>query len=119
MARTRSNKIYLPGRFLKDAKAYSGVYDSYILQKVGELVASSTYFLGGTYGLGKGKRIDLLTPRPKEYHGDKSDFPVFSESRVDIRHNIKEASLDLAGLAIWNLILSMLAFAAISRCDIR
>lgn len=105
-------------RFLKDAKAYSSVYDDYILQKVGTLVGFSGRVFGTTVRL-NGKEIRLLTPVPKQYEGDKSDFPVFTESRANIQNNLQEASLDLAGLAIWNLILAMLAFAAISRCDVR
>ncbi len=105
-------------RFLKDAKAYSGIYDDYILQKVGTLVGYSGRVFGTTVHL-YGKEIRLLTPVPKQYEGDKSDFPVFTESRANIQNNLQEASLDLAGLAIWNLILAMLAFAAISRCDVR
>lgn len=106
-------------RFLKDAKAYSGIYDGYILQKVGALVGFSGRIFGGTFVTPNGKRIELVTPEAKQYEGDKSDFPVFTESRADIQHNLQEASLDLAGLAIWNLILAMLAFAAISHCDVR
>ena len=106
-------------RFLKDAKAYSGIYDGYILQKVGALVGYSGRVFGGTFGMPNGKRIDLSSPVPKQYEGDKSDFPVFTESRANIQHNLQEASLDLAGLAIWNLLLAMLAFAAISHCDVR
>jgi ABC-type transport system involved in multi-copper enzyme maturation permease subunit len=106
-------------RFLKDAKAYSGIYDDYILQKVGTLVGYSGRVFGSSFVAPNGKPMELMTPVPKQYEGDKSDFPVFTESRTDIQNNLKEASLDLAGLAIWNLILAMLAFAAISHCDVR
>lgn len=105
-------------RFLKDARAYSSVYDNYILEKVGRLVGTSYWSFGSGITV-NGKYIDISSPHPEEYQGDKSDFPRFAESSPNLAYNVQQATLDLAGLAIWNLILAMLAFWAISRCDVR
>jgi ABC-type transport system involved in multi-copper enzyme maturation permease subunit len=105
-------------RFLKDAEAYSNIYDSYILEKVGRLVGTSNWSFGTGITV-NGKHIDMSSPFPREYQGDKSDFPRFAESSPDLTRNIQDAFLDLAGLSLWNLILALLAFWTISRCDIR
>ncbi|MFB0554326.1 MAG: ABC transporter permease subunit [Phycisphaerae bacterium] len=105
-------------RFLKDARVYSSVYDNYILEKVGRLVGTSDWSFGASITV-NGKSIDISSPHPQEYEGDKSDFPHFAESSPNLAYNMQQAALDLAGLAIWNLILSILAFAAIARCDVR
>jgi ABC-type transport system involved in multi-copper enzyme maturation permease subunit len=105
-------------RFLKDADAYSDIYDNYILEKVGRLVGTSYWSFGSGVTV-NGKYIDISSPQPQEYQGDKSDFPQFVESNPNLAHNVQEAALDLAGLSIWNLVLAGLAFRAISRCDVR
>ena len=105
-------------RFLKDARAYADIYDSYILEKLGQLVGTSHWSFGTGLTLND-KYVDISSPRPKEYHGDKSDFPQFVESKPSLATNAQEAFLDLGGLALWNLILAMLAFWGISRCDVR
>ncbi|HUU18866.1 MAG TPA: ABC transporter permease subunit [Sedimentisphaerales bacterium] len=105
-------------RFLKDAEAYSAIYDSYILEKVGRLVGTSHWSFGRSVTVNE-KYFDISSPRPQEYEGDKSDFPHFAESSPNLPHNTQEALLDLAGLSLWNLILAVLAFWAISRCDVR
>jgi hypothetical protein len=105
-------------RFEKDARAYSSIYDNYILEKVGRLVGTSYWSFGSGITV-NGKYINIDSPYPQEYEGDKSDFPHFAESSPNLAGNIQEAFLDLAGLSLWNLILAMLAFWAISRCDVR
>jgi ABC-type transport system involved in multi-copper enzyme maturation permease subunit len=105
-------------RFEKDVKAYSSMYDSYILQKVGRLIETSHFSFGQDIMVNE-KFISIYSPQPQEYQGDKSDFPHFAESSPNLAGNMQEALLDLAGLSLWNLILAMLAFWAISRCDVR
>jgi hypothetical protein len=105
-------------RFLRDAAAYSAIYDSYILEKVGRLVGTSYWSFGSGVTV-DGKYIDISSPHPEEYQGDKSDFPQFAESKPDLARNVEEVFLDLAGLSLWNLALAVLAFWAISRCDVR
>jgi ABC-type transport system involved in multi-copper enzyme maturation permease subunit len=105
-------------RFLNDAKTYSAIYDSYILEKVGRLVGIS-YWSFSTDFIVNGKAIYISSPSPQEYQGDKSDFPQFAESKPDLSRNVQEAFLDLAGLALWNLALAILAFWGIGRCDVR
>jgi ABC-type transport system involved in multi-copper enzyme maturation permease subunit len=105
-------------RFLNDAKTYSAIYDSYILEKVGRLVGIS-YWSFSTDFIVNGKAIYISSPYPQEYQGDKSDFPQFAESKPDLSRNVQEAFLDLAGLALWNLALAILAFWGIGRCDVR
>jgi ABC-type transport system involved in multi-copper enzyme maturation permease subunit len=105
-------------RFLKDADAYSDIYDNYILEKVGRLVGTSPWSFGSGVTV-NGKYIDISSPRPQEYEGDKADFPQFVESDPNLAHNVQEAVLDLAGLSLWNLVFAGLAFWAIRRCDVR
>ncbi|MFB0552452.1 MAG: ABC transporter permease subunit [Phycisphaerae bacterium] len=105
-------------RFEKDAKTYSSIYDSYILQKVGQVIGTSQWTFSTSVTVNE-KYFHISSPRPQEYQGDKSDFPRFTESSPNLAGNIQEAFLDLAGLSLWNLILAMLAFWAISRCDVR
>jgi ABC-type transport system involved in multi-copper enzyme maturation permease subunit len=105
-------------RFLKDAKTYSSIYDSYILQKVGRLIGTSHFSFATSITVNE-KYFHISSPSPQEYQGDKSDFPHFGESSADLARNIQEALLDLAGLSLWNLILAVLAFWAIWRCDVR
>jgi len=105
-------------RFLKDARAYADIYDSYILEKLGQLVGTSHWSFGTGLTLND-KYVNISSPQPKEYRGDKSDFPQFVESKPNLAMNAQEAFLDLGGLALWNLILAMLAFWGISRCDVR
>jgi ABC-type transport system involved in multi-copper enzyme maturation permease subunit len=105
-------------RFLKDAEAYSASYDSYILQKLGQLVGVSHWSFSTSVTVND-KHFYISSPHPEEYQGDKSDFPRFTESSPNLAYNVQQAALDLAGLVIWNLIFAMLAFWAISRCDVR
>jgi len=105
-------------RFLKDAEVYSNIYDSYILGKVGRLVGTSQWSFGSGVTV-NGKYIDISSPHPQEYQGDKSDFPQFTESKPDLAQNLQKAFLDLAGLSLWNLAVAVLAFWAISHCDVR
>ena len=105
-------------RFLKDAETYSAIYDNYILEKLGKLVGVSYWSFATDIYL-NGKHINIESPHPEEYQGDKSDFPQFVESDPNLAHNIQEAALDLAGLSVWNLVLAGLAFWAVSRCDVR
>lgn len=105
-------------RFLNDAEAYSAIYDSYILEKVGRLVGTSYWSFSTDIRL-NGKSIYISSPYPQEYLGDKSDFPQFVESNPNLAHNVQEAALDLAGMSLWNLVFAGLAFWAIWRCDVR
>jgi ABC-type transport system involved in multi-copper enzyme maturation permease subunit len=105
-------------RFLKDAEAYSAIYDGYILEKVGRLVGASQWSFSRSVTVNE-KYFDISSPRPQEYQGDKSDFPHFTERSPNLTGNMQEAFLDLAGLSLWNLILAVLAFWAIWRCDVR
>jgi ABC-type transport system involved in multi-copper enzyme maturation permease subunit len=105
-------------RFLRDAETYSAIYDNYILEKLGKLVGVS-YWSFSTSMTINGKHVNIESPHPEEYQGDKSDFPKFVESNPNLAHNVQEAALDLAGLSVWNLVLAGLAFWAVSRCDVR
>jgi len=105
-------------RFLRDAAAFSAIYDNYILEKVGRLVGVS-YWSFSTDFIVNGKPIYISSPSPPEYQGDKSDFPQFAESKLNLAANMQEAFLDLAGLSLWNVIMAALSFWAIWRCDVR
>jgi ABC-type transport system involved in multi-copper enzyme maturation permease subunit len=105
-------------RFLADIRNYSRVYDAYILKKVGRVVGTSpwSFSTGATLN---GKYINLQSPWPQEYTGDKSDFPRFSESRPSLVDGLHNGLWDIAGLLVWNIILAGLAFSAFLRTDVR
>jgi len=105
-------------RFLDDIKAYSSVYDNYVLKKVGKLVEVTSWSFAADFEF-NGKRIILSSPHPEEYQGDKSDFPRFSQSQPSARQSLRYALLDISGLVLWNLVLAMAAFAAFNRSDVR
>jgi ABC-type transport system involved in multi-copper enzyme maturation permease subunit len=105
-------------RFLRDIRNYSRVYDDYILNKLGKVVGASPwgFSTGATLN---GKYINLQSPFPQEYSGDKSDFPKFSESRPALVDGLRSGLWDIAGLVIWNIIFAGLAFSAFIRADVR
>jgi ABC-type transport system involved in multi-copper enzyme maturation permease subunit len=105
-------------RFLSDVKNYSMIYDDYILKKVGKVVGMSPWSFSNSATL-KGKHINLQSPYPQEYAGDKSDFPRFSESRSSLADGLRDGLGDMAGLFVWNIILAGLAFSAFLRTDVR
>ncbi len=105
-------------RFLRDVRNYSRTYDDYILKKVGKVVGTSpwSFSTGATLN---GKYINLQSPFPQEYSGDKSDFPKFSESRPSLVDGLHDGLWDIAGLLVWNILLAGLAFSAFLRTDVR
>lgn len=105
-------------RFLRDVRNYSRIYDAYVLKKVGKVVGSSpwSFSTGATLN---GKYIDLSSPFPEEYRGDKSDFPRFSETRPSFVDGLHNGLWDIAGLLVWNILLAGLAFSAFLRTDVR
>jgi ABC-type transport system involved in multi-copper enzyme maturation permease subunit len=105
-------------RFLRDIRNYSKIYDDYILQKVGKVVGSSPWSFSTGADL-NGKYIDLQSPFPQEYQGDKSDFPKFSESRPALIDGLRSGLWDIAGLIVWNILLAGLAFSVFLRTDVR
>ena len=105
-------------QFLKDGRAYSLIYDDYILNKVGQLVGTSMWSFSTTIAL-NGKSVYISSPEAKEYEGDKSDFPVFTESKINLAYSLRLSLLDLAALLLWNIILALFAFIAFIRCDVR
>ena len=110
--------IHREERFLREARAYSEVYDRYILGKTGKLVGTSGWAFG-TFIDVNGKGVFIGSPRPEEYSGDKSDFPRFAERPQPAAEGIQEALMDSAGLILWNVVLAMLAFGAVMRSDVR
>ncbi|MFC1537515.1 ABC transporter permease [Gemmatimonadota bacterium] len=105
--------------FVRDIRAYSAVYDKYILKKQGKLVAAGFFTFGSSRRLESGKYIEITTPRPEEFQGDKSDFPRFSESKNSINKNLRLALLDITFLVLWNLVLVLMVSAAFNRYDVR
>jgi ABC-type transport system involved in multi-copper enzyme maturation permease subunit len=105
-------------RFLRDVRNYSQVYDDYILKKVGKVVGTSPWSFGTGAEL-NGKYINIQSPSPQEYRGDKSDFPKFSESPPSLPEGLRDALWDIAGLVVWNILLAGLAFSAFLRTDVR
>jgi ABC-type transport system involved in multi-copper enzyme maturation permease subunit len=105
-------------RFLRDIGNYSKVYDDYVLEKVGKVVGTSPWSFGSGATL-DGKYVDLSSPSPQEYQGDKSDFPRFSESRPALVDGLHNGLRDIAGLIVWNILLASLAFSAFLRTDVR
>jgi ABC-type transport system involved in multi-copper enzyme maturation permease subunit len=105
-------------QFLKDARSYSNIFDSYVLKKVGKLVGTSMWSFVTNMTIG-GKSVYIHSPYPEEYKGDKSDFPQFVESQPSLARSLRDALFDIAGLIVWNLILATLAFSAFLRADVR
>jgi ABC-type transport system involved in multi-copper enzyme maturation permease subunit len=104
--------------FLAQVREYSRVYDAYILKKLGKVVQTSRFSFSTGFEF-KGRMILLSSPRPQEYTGDKSDFPLFAQRRPSPGRSLQRALVDLAGLVVWNIILAGLAFSAFLRADIR
>ncbi|MCK5147467.1 ABC transporter permease subunit [bacterium] len=104
--------------FRNNITEYSETYDDYILSKVGELVGTS-YFSFSTSTTFNGEHVNLVSPEPKEYDGNKSDFPHFIDVVPPFSQNIRSAMLDFCGILIWNLLLASCAILAIRRCDVR
>ena len=65
------------------------------------------------------KPITVGMPAPKEYEGDKSDFPKFIPTKPSTVERLNDALLDLAGLLLWNVILAMASFSAFIKYDVR
>lgn len=104
--------------FLAQVREYSRVYDAYILKKLGKVVQTSRFSFSTVFEF-KGQRIQLRSPRPEEYMGDKSDFPHFVERKPSPGESLRSALFDLAGLIVWNIVLAGLAFSAFLRTDVR
>jgi ABC-type transport system involved in multi-copper enzyme maturation permease subunit len=105
--------------FNEKIKAYSAIYDSYILKKVGKVIAGGGISFMGTGGTPEGKILYVRSPSPEEYKGDKSDFPRFKDNLPSAVQSLRQALLDMVSLVLWNLILAISAFAAFSRSDVR
>jgi ABC-type transport system involved in multi-copper enzyme maturation permease subunit len=105
-------------RFRGDIRNYSGIYDGYILKRVGKVVGYSPWSFSAGATL-NGKYINLQSPFPQEYEGDKSDFPRFSESHPSLSDGLRHGLWDIAGLLVWNILLAGLAFSAFLRTDVR
>lgn len=105
-------------RFLSSMNAYSMIYDQYIGEKIGEIVGDSEYGGRWIFTLGD-KQIEVNTPKPKEYEGDKSDFPRFIENKPSLRQIFSDSAVDIIGLLLWNLVLAIGAFLAFNRADVR
>ena len=128
-------------RFLRNIETYSKTYDRYIQKKIGKLVpfikgyskilenGGSGSVEGGTVGGvvggmttgdGKmGKSVSVVPPDPEGYQGDMSDFPWFVDTPPSLMESLKSALFDLAGLLVWNIVLTLLAFGAFLRADVR
>jgi ABC-type transport system involved in multi-copper enzyme maturation permease subunit len=104
--------------FLKQARAYSRIYDDYILKKTGKLVRTSRWSFSNSISF-QGKRIPIDSPHPEPYRGDMSDFPKFVEPTSSLGEGLTSALGDLAGLLFWNIVLAGLAFSAFLRTDVR
>lgn len=104
--------------FLAQVREYARAYDAYILKKLGKVVQTSQFSFSTSFDF-QGRRMQLHSPRPEEYPGDKSDFPRFVERTASIGRSLRRALSDLAGLIIWNIVLAGLAFSAFLRTDVR
>lgn len=110
--------VHREERFLRDARAYSETFDRYVLRKTGKLVAASGWGFGTFIEL-KGRDVFIGSPHAEEYQGDKSDFPLFTETRRSAGDVLQNALVDCEGLLLWNIVLAAAAFGAISRSDVR
>ncbi|HEX9974001.1 MAG TPA: hypothetical protein VGD14_18160 [bacterium] len=66
-----------------------------------------------------GKSASILFPQLEEFQSHKARFRRFEESQPSIFRSLKNALLDLSDIILWNLVLSVLSFAAFIRSDVR
>ena len=104
-------------RLLRDVRAYSEIFDRYVFEKTGQLIPFVSWASSFEVEV-NGETIEVHS-WADSYDGDMSDFPPFVETPCDLRQGLREAVFDLGGLAILNLMLAALAFAAFARCDVR
>ena len=105
-------------QFERAAQHFAEIYEGYVREKVGEMIPYPK--LNVTYNFRfQGKRIGVRLPFPKEYRGDMSDFPVFVEAPFSLGENLSHGLLDFCLLALWNVLLMLLALAAFLRYDVR
>ncbi len=104
--------------FQRAVRNYSEKYDQYILDKVGKLTQQSRWSFASSFNL-HGVEVRVNSPFPEEYKGDKSDFPRFQAPNFSFLDGLYGALGDIAGLAIWNLIVALGMFAALQRMDVR
>ncbi|MBN1291768.1 MAG: ABC transporter permease subunit [Candidatus Latescibacteria bacterium] len=107
--------------FFSDVQVFSGRYDEFIQQKLGEIIittrdAQAAYYLANSND--NGKKV-LQANVPQEYDGDKRDFPSFKESGLSVAHILNNISFDIIGLLLWNIVLAITACAVFSRADVR
>ena len=104
-------------RFLGSLHSYSAVYDAYFIQKTGRLTPRIEF--------GQDTVVDfkgtIIRQRwmPNYADVDISDFPVFTFTPPSLADSIADGAVDLAGLAVWNLILAIAVCAAFLRMDVR
>lgn len=103
--------------FMRDMKRFSWEYDRYIEKKLGTVIPDSE--AGGITVRFGGKEIAMTPPEPREFDGNKSDFPVFRESVSSLPRILSDSLPDLSGLLLWNLVLAMGAFLSFNRADVR
>jgi hypothetical protein len=104
-------------RFMRDIQAYSALYDSYILKKLGKLVSTSMWSFMAGIDI-DGENVRFRSPRAEEFQGDTSDFPMFRENKPNILRSLRNALLDMAGILLWNIVLAMGAFITFLRADV-
>ncbi|MFC1541669.1 ABC transporter permease [Candidatus Latescibacterota bacterium] len=103
--------------FISDILNYSLVFDNYIFNKTGKVIATSP-IAGVTYVSYNGQYLMIRTPEAP-YIKDYSDFPFFAPSKPSIVNSINYALFDLSGLLLWNIVLAILSFMAFLRADVR
>jgi ABC-type transport system involved in multi-copper enzyme maturation permease subunit len=103
---------------IRNLREFSGIYDAYVLRKVGTLVGTTNWSFAATLEVG-GKPVRIRSPYPVEYQGDKSDFPQFVQQKASVLEGIRDALQDSLGLIAWNIVLALGAAWAIVRSDVR
>jgi len=109
-------------RFMHDVQAFSQTYDRYIEEKLGEVVVKTEdnirtrYWIWYTKNDGAGS---VSLPDPKEYEGNKADFPRFEPNKNTVTEVLYNSFLSLSGLFLWNLVLAGSAFLAFNSADVR
>ena len=107
--------------FISDVKVFSGRYDEFIQKKIGKIVIKTRDHLFTRYLSNPndgGKRV-LQAHRPREYDGEKHDFPIFKETKLSVVQMINNIFIDVVGLLLWNIVLAMMAYTAFLRADVR
>ncbi len=105
-------------RFLKSVRGYYLIYEDYVREKVGKIIPGCNWTFSFNRNVG-GKKLYARSPHPKEYKGDMSDFPYFTERRWSITDSLRIGLSELAILFLWNILFFVTAHYVFAKRSLR